>query len=325
MDDVKFKVKKYPLRFTIIQKPFYEKYFNLKTFNVNPCIHKENEVQFINALEYFDPVDSDGFYFSSVPVNDDLKIISRHNGYLRYQAKIHEQAFIDVSSSFDKYWSSFSSKTRSTYKRKINKIKNMSGGEIDWRVYQTPEELAVFYKLAKEISKKTYQETLFNLGLNDDQEYYDDMLKKAALGNVRGYLLFLNNEAVSYLFCPITKRAAEFTYLGYLPEYSNESVGTVLFLLALENIFNDKDIDFLDFKEGNTIHKDRFATGYIRCANIFYLKNTFTNFLWIYLNNYMNIFVANFISILDKMGVKKNLKRLLNSYILKKNGAGTLC
>lgn len=315
MSDLKFKVDKTPLCFTIIQEPFYEKFFKLKTFEVNPCVYKANEERFTNALKHFNPADTDGFYFSSVPINDNLPKIENHDGYIRYLTKIHEQAYMDVSGSFEEYWSRFSSKSRSTLKRKMRKIEKMSGGEIDWRIYQTPEELTEFFKLAKDISKQTYQETWLNLGLPDDPEYFADMLKAAEQGNVRGYLLFVDGEAVSYLYCPINNRAAEFAYLGYLPKLSNLSVGTVLFIVALENIFEDKDIDYFDFQEGDTVHKKRFATGYIKCANIMYLKGTLVNRLWVYSNHVMNKMVAYIISVLEKLGVKAKLRKLLKNYI----------
>lgn len=315
MSEVKFRVDRTPLSFTIIQKPFFEKFFNLKNFEVNPCIYKTNEDLFTKALQHFDPAGTDGFYFSSVPINSGVRNIERRDGYLRYLTKKHEQAYMDVSGSFDEYWSKFSSKTRSTLKRKMRKIENMSDGKLDWKIYRTPEELTDFFKLAKEISKETYQETWLNLGLPDDEDYFNEMLKNAALGNIRGYLLFLDGEAVSYLYCPINNRAAEFAYLGYLPKYSNLSAGTVLFIAALENIFEDQDIDYFDFQEGDTVHKKRFATGYIKCANIMYLKCTLMNRMWIYSNYLMNKMVALTISLLDKMGAKAKLKKLLKNHI----------
>ncbi len=215
---------------------------------------------------------------------------------------------MDVSGSFDEYWSKFSSKTRSTLKRKMRKIENMSEGTLDWKIYRTPEELREFFRLAKEISKETYQETWLNLGLPDDEAYFKDMLKNAALGNIRGYLLFLDGEAVSYLYCPINNRAAEFAYLGYLPKYSNLSAGTVLFIAALENIFEDQDIDYFDFQEGDTVHKKRFATGYIKCANIMYLKCTIMNRMWIYSNYLMNKMVTLRYPFLINWVLKPSLK-----------------
>lgn len=315
MAEIKFKVDRTPLTFTVIQEPIYEKYFDLKSFDVIPCIYSANDNRFTNAPDFFDPEDSEGFYFSSVPTCNDLKPIYNCNGYIRYIAKTHEQAYMDVSGNFDDYWGKFSSKSRSTLKRKTKKIEKMSGGSLDWRIYQTPDEIAEFFTLAREISKETYQETWLNLGLPDDEEYYKEMMLKAAKGDVRGYLLFMDGKAVSYLHCPITNRAAEFAYLGYLPDYSNMSVGTVLFIAALENIFNDEGIDYFDFQQGDTVHKRRFATGYIKCANIMYLKNTLSNKLWIYSNHIMNITVKFIISVLNKLGIKEKLKKLLKNHI----------
>jgi len=64
----------------------------------------------------------------------------------------------DLSGSFDQYMVAFSGKTRSGLRRKLRKFAQISGGTIDWRQYRTPQELPIFFDLARTVSAKTYQE-----------------------------------------------------------------------------------------------------------------------------------------------------------------------
>ena len=47
-----------------------------------------------------------------------------------------------TSVSLDDYLKGFSSKTRSTFQRKLRKITEMAGGTLECRVFQTPDDVA---------------------------------------------------------------------------------------------------------------------------------------------------------------------------------------
>lgn len=306
-----FKLTEYPLRYLIGDTVIFEKKYILNCHFANPCILKVNDDRYINAPKYSEVKDGEGFYFSSIPVSSNQSKITSDNGHIRYLIKKHRQNYVDLSTSFDDYLAKFSSKSRSTIKRKIRKFEKLSGGEIEWRSYETREEVLEFYKLAREVSIHTYQENLLNMGLPVGQEFIDNMTREAEKGNVRGYLLFLEGKPISYLYCPIAKRTIDYAFLGYLPEAAKYSAGTVLFVLALEKIFVEQGVDYYDLKEGQSSHKTLFSTGAIDCANIMYLKDTLANHFWVRTHHYLYGFLQTIIDFLEKMGMKEKLKKLV--------------
>jgi hypothetical protein len=191
---------------------------------------------------------------------------------IRYVVKKYSRRFIDLRGDFDGYMGSFSRKTRSTLRRKVRKFAAESGGEVDWRTYRTPDEIMEFYAHARSVSAMTYQEKLFDAGIPEGAGFIAYMKNLAAEGNLRGYLLFLAGQPVAYLYCPIYDIRVVYGFLGFDPTHSALSPGTVLQLLATEQLFEEGRFRLFDFTEGDGEHKALFSTHERRCEDVFYLK-----------------------------------------------------
>lgn len=192
---------------------------------------------------------------------------------IRYIPHFYNHCYIDLSTNFDSYKQKFSSKSLSTTKRKINKFKN--NGVIDFRTYKTVAEIENFFEKAIPLSKLTYQEKLLDAGLPTDEAFMLNSKMLAEKDSVRAYLLFKDNVAVAYLFCPANEGTLQYSYLGYNPDFSQFSPGTVLQWLALESIYSEQKFKIFDFTEGDSWHKKHFATHTKLCADVFFFKKTF--------------------------------------------------
>ncbi|HPF46161.1 MAG: GNAT family N-acetyltransferase [Alphaproteobacteria bacterium] len=287
----------------------FRKSFRLKAANIDfPNILPE-DVQKIIPRHPID--DTDGFMLYSAPMNESHKILWKNDAYIFYVQQSFHRYFITLDEDYEEYMQQFSSKTRSTFRRKVRKFEEESGGTIDWRIYRSQEEMKEFHKIARDISKETYQEKLLNAGLPDDEGFYKHMMQHAERGTAFGFLLYLNGEAVSYLYSPIYDGRMIYDHLGYLPEHSKLSPGIVLFLLVLEYLFETKPNPIFDFTEGQSEQKKQFSTNSIYCANLFCIENKFSNYFWLWLNNAINHLSENVASFLDKIGLKDSIKKLL--------------
>ena len=253
----------------------------------------------------------DGHMLYSVPLPHDHKILWRTKDYIHFVSQSFNRYLIDLNLSYEGYLNTFSSKTRSTLRRKIRKFEKQSDGEIDWRTYSSPTEMNVFHKIARTISKETYQEKLLNAGLPEDDAFCSDMTAKAAQGNVRGYLLYLNGEAISYLYTPIDQGRFVYAFLGYLPQTSKHSPGTVLLFKVLEHLFECKEGTVFDFTEGQSDQKKQFSTTSIYCGNLVCLKYSTGNHFWLWLNKLTNNFSQALGNMLEAIGLKKAIKKFL--------------
>ncbi len=247
----------------------------------------------------------------SLPVTENLPTLSRADGYLRYVPAQYPHYFIHMRQSFSDYAGKFSSKSRSTINKKVKKFAEHSGGSIDWKAYKTAEEVMEFHRLARQLSRRTYQEKLLDAGLPENEGFLQKMREMAAAGAVRAYLLFHDEKPVAYLYCPVVDGALIYEYLGYDPNYREWSVGTVLQWLALQELFKEDAFDYFDFTEGASDHKRLFSTHHVQCANVFFLKPTLRNRLLVGGQLAFNRFSSALGDYLERHGLKARIKRLI--------------
>lgn len=253
-----------------------------------------------------------GTLLRSHPIPGSLPRVSRTGDAIRYVPSQYERCFTALDGTFVAYLKdNFSSKSRSTLKRKVKKFAKESGGELEWRAYRTPEEWDVFFPLARELSGRTYQERLLDVGLPDTDAFRAEGRAAAEAGNLRAYLLFLGGRPAAYLYCPVEDGVSMYHYLGHDPELNRLSPGTVLQYVAFEELFADPGVTMFDFTEGEGQHKRFFATGSVRCADVYYFERTLRNRLLVRAHRAFDAFSNVLTRLLDRLGLKQRLKRWL--------------
>lgn len=255
--------------------------------------------------------DCQGYLLRSLPITAPLPILRRVPGYLCYTLSQYPRYYIELQGTFDQYKQKFSSKTRSTITRKIKKYTEHCGGALIWKAYKTPPEMNAFYQLARAISSKTYQEKLLDVGLPAAEEFRRHMEQLAHEDQVRGYILFDGEQAVSYLYCPAKNGVLQYQFLGYDPAYASWSVGTVLQWLALENLFAEGGFRRFDFTEGQSEHKRLFGTDNVYCANVLFLRASGRHILLVRCHQGFNAFSQYSGQVLERLGLKSKIKKLI--------------
>ena len=223
------------------------------------------------------PAAADGYLITSLPADQIAATIADNSQCIALVRQRYARRYADLSGSFDDYLAGFSSKSRSTLRRKGRKFAKLTDGELDFRAYASRDEMAEFHRVARQLSEKTYQEKLLDYGLPDDTDFMSDMQRAAAADQVRGWLLFADNKPVSYLYAPADGDTLVYAYLGYDPDWGRHSPGTVLLLEALQQLMEEGRFRRFDFTEGDGAQKQRFATGSLDCADLLLLRPTLTN------------------------------------------------
>lgn len=252
-----------------------------------------------------------GVFFSSHPTSGLLPKMSFCEGHIRYVPSQYRRFYTDLTGTFDDYEKKFSAKTRVNLKKKIRKFTEASGGKIKWSVSRTPVELLEFYKYARQISSMTYQEKLLDAGIPTGDDFQQKMLALAAQGQARGYLLFLNDEPIAYVYCPIEDGVVIYLSVGYDPKYREHSPGTVLQYLLLESLFAEKKFRIFDFTEGEGPHKEFFSTGSVPCADVYFFNLTVRNSLLIGIHYLLMVTSSLTVKILKKLGLHRRVKELI--------------
>ena len=96
---------------------------------------------------------------------------------------------------------------------------------------------------------------------------------------MRGWILFLKGQPVSYPYAPADGDTLVYAYLGYDPDAADLSPGTVLRLGAMRQLTEEGRFAWSDFTEGEGQHKRLFGTGGADCVDILLLRRTLPNLL----------------------------------------------
>lgn len=218
-----------------------------------------------------------GYAITSLPADQREAVRLSGGGMIGFVRQSYTRHFIDLSIGFDAYEASLSANTRSGMRRKRRKLAEASGGTLDVRRYETPDELADFHRVSSQLSKLTYQQRLLGGGLPDDDRFLGDMYAGAAAGTVRAWLLYLADEPAAYLYLTIVNGVVRYDHVGHDPAFADLSPGGVLQMEALRDLFNEGNLRLFDFTEGDGQHKRQFATGGIACIDMLLLRPTLAN------------------------------------------------
>ncbi|MEH3041395.1 MAG: GNAT family N-acetyltransferase [Sphingomonas paucimobilis] len=221
------------------------------------------------------PPGADGWSVTSLPepllgrMQQDSGITFVRQRYTRYHT--------DLTIGFDTWFAGLSGNARSGLKRKAKKLAEANEGTLDVRTYRTPQELAEFHGLARRVAERTYQEKLLGAGLPQDIAFRAAMQGKGARGEAFGWLLFVGDSPIAYLYCPMTGGDVRYDYVGHDPAWSEWSPGSVLHMEAFRTLFADSAAERFDFTEGEGQHKRQFATGGTACADLLLLRGSLGN------------------------------------------------
>jgi CelD/BcsL family acetyltransferase involved in cellulose biosynthesis len=252
-------------------------------------------------------------FYPCYPIAFTPKPICVTGQWIAYTSYTFNNYFIDIQriGGFDAYLGLFSSKSRSTLKRKLKKFADADGGSIEWKEYAKPEEIKAFFDLASPLSSKTYQDRLLDSGLPSSQAFKDNALKLAENNDVRGFILFLKRQPVAYVFSHCANGIVSYDYVGYDPEAQELSPGTVLQYLLLESLFAQKTFRIFDFTEGEGQQKAFFGTDSARCAKTYFFRKNLNTLLLVFFHYWLNQGVAAIGRLLNNMGVKDKIRKLI--------------
>ncbi len=218
------------------------------------------------------PGERDGFDLRSMP--DALLGAVALEAHRVYAVSRFDRCFVELGVGWEAYQAGFTSKSRSTLRRKIRKFEEFCGHGLDVREYKGAE-IETFLPLARTVSAVTYQERDLGMGLPDGDEARQRFERMASQDELRGFLLFCRQEPVAYLLAPAQGDVLLYEYQGYRPDFAQWSPGTLLLWRALELLMREARFDSFDFTEGAGEHKTFFSSRRIPCSNVLVLRDTF--------------------------------------------------
>ncbi len=248
----------------------------------------------------------------SCPIGRGARAVSLAAGTVRYVSAQYRHFFIDLAGSFEDYLRKFSSKSRSTLRRKVKKFLLEAGAEQPFLEFSRPDEMPEFQRLAAQVSQKTYQHRLLGLSIPDDAEHLRELSDLAAADRLRGYILMHRGTPVAYNVCVGLGGTLTVDKTGFDPEFARLHPGTVLQFLSIERLFAEGRFRIYDFGSGDFRYKEFFATGSLWCADILYLRRSLRNLALACAHHSLNRVSEGIKGALDLIGLKDRIKKLLH-------------
>jgi len=254
------------------------------------------------------------YILPSHPVSAAPPRLRRIGPWLVYTPRTFLTYFVDLrlDGGFEAYLRTFSSKTRSTLRRKVRRFAEASpGGELDVCAYRTPAEIEAFLPIASGLAARTYQARVFGVGLPESDEFRREAIGLAQSDRVRAFLLYLGEKPAAYVFCTCREGVVSYDYVGHDPDLNGLSPGTVLQYKVLERLFEDPALRIFDFTEGEGEHKALFATDHRICAKSIAFPDRLTVRLLLCLHAGVERADTLLDRALERLSVKQRLRRFM--------------
>ncbi len=218
--------------------------------------------------------DADGYLVTSLPARREAAL--RRAGLIGFVRQRYTRYYVDLAGAETAWAARLSSRSRSGLRRKAKKLAEANGGALDIRAYRSAADLATFLPLAYRVSATTYQERLLGSGLPDDAGFVAQMYAQSSRDAARGWLLFVGDTPIAYLWCAADGVTLRYDHVGHDPAWNHLSPGTVLMEHALRSLFGDR-FERFDFTEGEGQHKRGFASDGTACVDLLLLRPTLAN------------------------------------------------
>ena len=160
--------------------------------------------------------------------------------------------------TIEMFYAARSKKHRSNLRRYLRKLERMVGQSMRMQTYCRPEEVPQAVADAAAISAHTYQSAL-GAGFTDDPAKRLVLRRAAEKGWFRGHILYLHDAPAAFQFALKYGRVYHGSAIGYEPQWRDLRVGTILFVMVLEQLCREGDVDYYDFGFGDAAYKESYA------------------------------------------------------------------
>jgi len=289
------------------------------------CVRFVEPPQFPDEAEAYDPMleslkgmgSVDGMYLRSLRVNSFLWNYLHADPGIRKEFLVYspnepsEHYVIHLPASFDQYMQKFSAKTRSNLRRSVRKLEKDTGAEIQLSRITSAEQVDFFVDSAFEVSKKTYQWHLLGSGLRTPEVLKRNLRFLAERGSLRCYLLWCGKEVCAFMICHQRRGVCHSPAIGYDPRWESYSVGTILQLQVIEDLFTYDRPAVFDFGVGAGAQKQFFGNAHYLDADIYLLPRRMYAHLACSVHQISNNLAMRTTRLFDQLHLKKHIKKFI--------------
>lgn len=214
--------------------------------------------------------DTDGFFTEFWPAQRIKPGVKLEGKFLAYTPYFYERYYVDFGIGFDQFWRLLARDKRQSVQRKMRGIERYVGSSLEFREGRTPAEIRGFFDAIQPVVDRS-EKKLWTL--NCTEAFIKKSEEVAAQGNLATYIMSVDGQVISYLYCPIVHGSLIYEHLGYDRSWARYSPGFVLLWLVLRSGLARKS-GYFDFTRGSGQQKRYFASGKIECGDRYLLRPT---------------------------------------------------
>jgi hypothetical protein len=190
---------------------------------------------------------------------------------------------VKLDDTFEDYLHNrFHKKARYNLKREVRLLEEAAPGQVQMKIYRSPEDAAPFLRDAENIARRSYQWKMGMTTVHMTPENVQRMSYIARGGKLRSYILYIRGVPAAYCYASIRHGELAYQTVGYDPQFAKLNPGKVLLFKILEDLHKNRVVGALDFGRGITDYKLLFANAERPLIDLsLFPQNSYSQFLWL--------------------------------------------
>lgn len=176
---------------------------------------------------------------------------------------------IDFPATEAEYWSTFSSRSLSKFRRNLKKF-----GRTRLERVSEIDQLPDFLRAAHEISRQSWQSRQFGLRIRNDDAELRQLSALAQHGLLRSYLWWVEDKPVAFAVCNQHGGCFRYEEIAYCAEFGQFSPGRTMLQQIVEDLLRHDSPQCLDFGGGDAEYKQQFANRESRSGTVWLVPPT---------------------------------------------------
>jgi hypothetical protein len=175
------------------------------------------------------------------------------------------------------------------------------------------EEHVNFHRAAYPLSASTYQGRLLQIGIPELSDFLTEIKN---VTDWRGYIMFIGPKPIAFMSLPVVGRTLVYDRVGFDQTFYRLSPGSVLQYLAIKDLFENENFQYMDLTAGDGLHKTLFANRSTEAATIYYFPRSMRGLCLLSVYAGCRTMSSFAVRILGILGLKARLKRAVRSCLL---------
>lgn len=234
--------------------------------------------------------------------------------YKNYQILPYGQSYLRrlilLPKDFEVYLKELGNSTRYEMRRALRLLERNNEAATSYRIFTKPEEVVELSRCLQQVSTKTYQHQLLNIGLSDNADTRHTLELAARKGWLRSLILFSNNDPIAFQHGFLYNKCFYLTHIGYDPAWAKWSVGTITHAYLIQNLI-EIGAEKFDFLYGDNGSKARLSNDQREEQNFYIVPRKFPLSAIALLLRFFNFVMDGVGSTIEKFGIKTLIRRFL--------------